>query len=454
MDKTQKTDNRYEPRRPAGYLYHTLVPLAKLLSRILIKARFVRDPEIKKRKGPFVVVGTHSCYMDVAMMMLAMYPVRLNIVCGRDVFTWKKIKPIKDAAGLIPINQFEIDLGSIRMMKRAVDNGLSLALFPEGKFTLDGKNMFYLPESLAKLLKLIGADVVFMHNYGGYCSKPRWYSGFKYGPVTNKSELLFTKEELKAKPVDEIYRVLEEKFSFNDPLYQQENKLRFKSKHPALGIHYILYKCPKCGTEYEMVSTDHHIICEKCHNKVAFDEYGTFTPENGSVTFPRIDLWYDFERESARRELMKEDFSLSYPVVWAQNDDENNYNDIGEGEFFMTREKMGFRGKKYSGEEASVEIPLFNQYTIVHKNYEAIDLTVDNRINRFYFKDVKYSCKINVLVEENFRLNHGLPCPAPVVLPEGSLIKREDAEETSSEPPEEISASANEAGESSETPAE
>ena len=440
MENTPKYDNRYEPRRPAAYLYWTLVPLAKLFSKILIKSRFIRDPAIKKRKGPFVVIGTHTCEMDIAMMAISMFPVRLNIVCGRDVFTWKKIKPIKNAAGLIPINQFEMDLGSIRTIKRAVDRGLSIALFPEGKFTLDGKNMYYLSESIAKFLKLIGADVVFMHNYGGYSSKPRWYSGFKRGPVTNKSELIFTKEELKQKPVNEIYEVLKEKFSFNDPLYQRENHLKYKSKHPALGIHYILYKCPKCGAEYETVSTDRQIVCEKCSNTVTFDEYGELIPEEGSVGFDRIDLWYDFEREAARRELLSGDFNLCYPVVWAQNDDENNYNDMGEGNFYMTREKMGFKGKKYTGEDVTIEIPLLNQYTIVHKNYEAVDLTIDNRVNRFYFKDVKYSCKINVLVEENFRLNHGLPIPEHVRLPEGSLIKDWDspaekvgAEETLSE---------------------
>ena len=141
MDKTENQETKFVPRKPSKFLYGLLVPLVQILSHILIKAKFVRDKRIRERKGPFVVIGTHTCLMDVAMMMLAMKPLPLNIVCGRDVFTWSKIKPIKKAAGLIPINQFEIDLGSIRTMKRAVEAGCSLALFPEGKFTLDGKNL-------------------------------------------------------------------------------------------------------------------------------------------------------------------------------------------------------------------------------------------------------------------------------------------------------------------------
>lgn len=410
MDKTENQETKFVPRKPSKFLYGLLVPLVQILSHILIKAKFVRDERIRERKGPFVVIGTHTCLMDVAMMMLAMKPLPLNIVCGRDVFTWSKIKPIKKAAGLIPINQFEIDLGSIRTMKRAVEAGCSLALFPEGKFTLDGKNLYYLPESLAKLLKLLDADVVFCHNYGGYCSRPRWYSGFKKGLVTNKSELLFTKEELRALPKEEVYRILKEKFTFNDNVYQRENHLRYKCKDPALGLHYILYKCPKCGTEYEMISTARHLVCEKCGNTVEYTEYGEMIPSEGSVAFDRIDLWYEFERECARKELEAEDFGLRYSVTWAEEDESNTYRDVGEGEFFIDKEKLGFVGKRYvGGEEVSIEIPLAKQPTIVHKNYEAIDLTVGTKINRFYFREVRYTAKINILVEESYRKIKGLP---------------------------------------------
>lgn len=410
MKKSTGKELSATPHRPARWLYNILVPLAMILSNTWIKAKYIKDPAIKKRKGPFVVIGTHTCIMDVALMTIAMRPVRLNIVCGRDVFTWSKIKPIKNSAGLIPINQFEMDLGSIRMMKRAVDAGCSLALFPEGKFTLDGKPLHYLPESLAKLLKLLKADVVFCHNYGGYCARPRWYKGFKYGVVTNKSELLFTKEQLGTMSDKEIYAVLQGKFQFNDNLYQQENKLRYKCKDPALGLHYILYKCPKCGKEYTMTSDAHYLTCENCGNKVEYTEYGELVPQGDSVSFERIDLWYDYERRSVREEISRPDFCVSHPVVWEQNDATNTYREIGEGELYINDKVIGFKGTRYdNGEEAVIEVPLVKLSTIVHKNYEAVDLTIDTVVNRFYFREGKYSAKYNLIVEEKFRQIKGLP---------------------------------------------
>lgn len=412
MKEKQKIQDlkNFVPTKPNKLLYPLLILVGRILGKIWINAKFKKDPAIKDRKGPFVCVGTHSCIMDVAMMMLTMSPVSLNIVCGRDVMTWNVLKPFAKAIGLLPINQFEMDLASIRSMKRAVDSGCSLALFPEGKFTLDGRGMYYIPESLAKLLKLLKADVVFCHNNGGYCARPRWYSGFKYGTVVNESTLLFTKEQLAQLSDKEIYDVLKEKFKFNDCLYQRENNLRFKAKNPAEGLHYILYKCPKCGEEYEMVSDAHYLTCEKCGNKVEFTEYGELIPQGDSVAFERIDLWYEYEREAVRKEIANDNFEMRHPVVWERADENHNYVELGEGEFFLNHEYIGFVGKRYdNGEEVLIQVPTLKQPTIVHKNSEAIDLTIDTIVNRFYFKEVKYSCKYNIAVEELYRKNKNLP---------------------------------------------
>lgn len=412
MKTPKKTDDikNFVPNKPNKLIYPLLILTGRILGKIWINAKFKKDTAIKGRKGPFVCLGTHSCIMDVAMMMLTMSPVSLNIVCGRDVMTWNVLKPFAKAIGLLPINQFEMDLASIRSMKRAVDKGCSLALFPEGKFTLDGRGMYYIPESLAKLLKLLKADVVFCHNNGGYCARPRWYNGFKYGTVTNVSELLFTKEQIETLSDKEIYAVIKEKFQFNDCLYQRENNLRFKAKNPAEGLHYILYKCPKCGAEYENVSDAHYLTCEKCGNKVEYTEYGELIPVGDSVAFERIDLWYEYERESVRKEIEDENFEMRHDVVWEQADENHNYVELGRGDFYLNHDYIGFKGTRYdNGEEVVIEVPTLKQATIVHKNSEAIDLTIDTVVNRFHFSEVKWSCKYNIAVEELYRKHKGLP---------------------------------------------
>jgi 1-acyl-sn-glycerol-3-phosphate acyltransferase len=409
MNKSREKEIRFEPRRPSAFLYWLLVPFAALLARVVFRRTIIKDKAVKKIKGPYVAIGTHACAMDVGFMMTALMPRRLNIVCGRDVFTWKPIKPIIEAAGLLPISQFAMDVSSIRLMKKAVDKGLSLSLFPEGKISLDGRPLHYLSPSLAKLLKFLNAPVVMCHSKGGYSSRPKWFRLWKRGKIEMTVKLLFTVEELSKLSNEEVYARLKEAYDYNDHAYQRENNIRFESKTPAKGLHYILYKCPKCGAEYEMSSTDRELICSSCGNTVEYTERGELIPKGDGVAIDRIDKWYDFERESVRKEIADPNFRVSHPVVWEKNNPINNiYGENGEGELYVDSDFIGFDGRDLNGEPVSIKIPLRNLYTIVQKTKEAVDLTVDGVVNRFYFREGKYSVKYTLYVEESFRKIHQL----------------------------------------------
>ncbi|MFA5449452.1 MAG: 1-acyl-sn-glycerol-3-phosphate acyltransferase [Clostridia bacterium] len=402
--KKEKSYFSIEPQKPNAILYWLLAPIAKFVAWAFFRIKIDKDKRIKKIKGAFVAIGTHSCPMDVSFMMTALLPRHLNIVCGRDVFTWRLVKPILKYAGLLPISQFATDIGSIRYIKKAVDNGCSLAFFPEGKISLDGRPLHYLSPSLTKLLKFLNVPVVMCHNNGGYSSRPKWYKSFKRGRVEQTIKLLFTQEELSALSNDEMYARLKEEFDYNDHIYQRDNNIRFRSKSPAKGLNYILYKCPKCEAEYEMVSTDRELLCEACGNKVEYTEYGELIPSEGSKAFPRIDIWYDYQRESIRKELANPNFRISKSVVWEQNDPEDNiYKEKGEGELYIDDEYIGFAGKMFDGTPLEIKLPLKCTFTIVQKTKEAVDLTVEGVINRFYFRDARYSVKYTLLVEESFR---------------------------------------------------
>ncbi|MBO5776146.1 MAG: hypothetical protein J6R35_02105, partial [Clostridia bacterium] len=162
--------------------------------------------------------------------------------------------------------------------------------------------------------------------------------------------------------------------------------------------------------EYEMSSDDHYLTCSACGNKVEYTEYGEMIPQGDSQTFDRIDLWYEYERESVRKEIEDENFEMRLEVVWEQQGADNNYAELGAGEFYLNKNAIGFIGKRYDNDEQIImEVPIIKQPTIVHKNYEAIDLTIDAVVNRFSFREAKYSCKYNIAVEELHRKIKGLP---------------------------------------------
>ncbi|MDR2267437.1 MAG: 1-acyl-sn-glycerol-3-phosphate acyltransferase [Christensenellaceae bacterium] len=406
--KKNKDESTYAPRHPNTLLYWLLVPFAKFLGWIIFKVQVHKESAVKKLQGPFLALGTHSSPMDVAFMMSALMPHKLNVVCARDVFTWKPIKPIAKLAGLIPMSQFSMDIASVRLMKKAIAIGCNIAMFPEGKISLDGRQLHYISPSLAKFIKFLNVPVVMCHNNGGYSSRPKWFKGFKRGKIDQTVKLIFTKQEIESMAVSDIYSRLVDAFKYNDHIYQKENKIKFKSKTPALGLHYILYKCPNCGAEYQMCSTNTELICDACKNTIEYNEYGELLAAPPWRTpFERIDQWYDYQRATIREAILKEDFLESHPVVWEVNEN-NTYTESGSGELYIDRTNICFVGSDLSGNPVEIKYPLKTLSTIVQKTTEAVDLTIDGVVHRFYFREGKYSVKYTLIVEESYRHIHNL----------------------------------------------
>lgn len=396
----QKTFNEIKIRKPMALLYYPVVFVLKLLSKIFFKLK-IDKKGIKGLKGPFVVMANHCSMIDIVFNTAALLPRRLNIVAGKDLFTWKKFKPFITKLGCIPKSQSAVDVMAIKMIKAALEQGRCVVIYPEGRISLDGKQLHYVPDNIGKLIKMLDVPVVFTHSQGAYLTKPRYYHGFKRGRALVKTYVLFTKEQVKEQPAKALAAGVRTALEFNDNIYQRENNIRFRSKNPAKGIDYILYKCPKCSAEYNMHSTDTQLICDACGNTVTYDEWGRFIPEEGSVAFDRIDLWYDYERQAVRKEISVEDFRISHEVDFLL-EEEGTFRPAGEGLVYIDDSFVGYEGTR-DGEKFSCRTPLKNLNAIVVKNKEGIDLAYPDGFYRFMFKEHKYSIKYGLVVEEMYR---------------------------------------------------
>ncbi len=403
-EKIKKED---KVKKPSFFFYLVAAYVTRPFFKMMWNHKVVRDKRVKELDGPIVAVGNHSSTIDVVMSILALLPRRYNVITGKDLFTWKEIAPFMKAFGCIPKNQCSLDLASMRTMKNAVEQGRNLLLYPEGRTSLDGTNLKYLPKTIGKFLKFLDCNVVLVHTDGAYATRPRFATGFRKGKTVTHTEVLFTREELKAAKNNEVYEKVREGIAFNDNIYQIENGLRFKTKTPAQNLDYILYKCPKCGAEYENVSDGRVITCNACGNTVEYTEYGHLVPTEGSVAYDRIDLWYDYERQSVTAEIRSPDFCLEKEVEIHIVDAElNKFVKKGEGKLYLNSEEIGYVGT-VDGEETTLVQPLQGINSIVTKNKEGVDLTFNDTIHRFLFKEKKWSSKYGLAVEQIFGLKNG-----------------------------------------------
>lgn len=394
-------------RKPSFWIYMIPVLISRIVSRILFRHKIDRS-EMKNVKSPFVAISAHASTIDAMIATHSLLPNRLNIVTGKDLFTWPAFKPFIKAFGAIAKSQNSIDIKSMRTMKAAIEQGRNLLLYPEGKTSLDGKNLNYISPTIAKFLKFLDCDVVMIKSNGAYLTKPRYFKGFRRATIVSKPYVLITKEQLKTLGNKEIYEKVVEALKFNDHIWQQENHIRVTHKRLASNLNYILYKCPRCGTEYEMESDDRFLTCKHCLNKVEYTEYGELKPVGDSISLNRIDLWYNYEREEALKEFLQEGFYMSHEVtLFIEDQATATYIERGEGVFYMDKENIGFKGNR-DGQYVELKQPLKQLNTIITKNKEGLDLMIDEEIYRFLFKEHKWSSKYGNIIEQYCAYRNGL----------------------------------------------
>lgn len=318
-------------RRPkgVGFFKRTFLPVAAvLLFRALSAVMRAKTDDKKLAKSvaePCVILSTHGSVLDAAYAGGAIAPKYYTGVIAKKLFALPVLGKILTAADFIPKKQFVVEISCIKQIKNSIDNNISVFICPEGKTSVDGRNSYISP-SIAKLIKWIGAPVLFYRVHGSYLSCPR-FGKMRRGKIQVEARLLFGKDEIEKLSVDEIFEKLSGEFKYNDHEYQEKNRLKFKCRAPSKGLELLLYKCPKCGAEFKNFSKGDVISCSACGNSVKIDLYGKIIPiapidvgriginaENGesfgvnsnrSVAIDRIDRWVDFQKDALIAEIIE-----------------------------------------------------------------------------------------------------------------------------------------------------
>lgn len=276
-----------------------------------IKATFIDNP--KDEKGPYVLLSNHASRMDYIFTAVPLLPHTFNFVVGYNEFFRSHLHGILNFMHEIPKQNFTPDLYAIREMKRVINNGGRLTLFPEGMSSISGGSQ---PVALGtgKLLKFLGVPVYLANIKGAYLVSPKFNLKERKGPVEVSFKKLFTKEDLKKLSGDEIYDILNKEIRTDDYTYNLTKKNFYKSDSIAENIDQLLYKCPKCGAEFENVSGNNFIECKKCGNKVYLDNYYNLKPEKDAKSFKTPKDWFDYERKFVKEEIKDPSFELKEEV--------------------------------------------------------------------------------------------------------------------------------------------
>ncbi|NLE23769.1 MAG: 1-acyl-sn-glycerol-3-phosphate acyltransferase [Clostridiaceae bacterium] len=389
--KEEKTKGRV--KKPNPILYYGAVSLFKLYYRLFYHHR-VNKSDMGGIKPPYLVVAGHSCWLDYIISSTSMFPVRMNYVGAYNFFRSRLLKVVFNFMGVIPRHQFTSDITSVRKMKYCIDKGRAVALFPHGCLSNEGRPGGFAGIGVAKLIKLLNVPVVAVKTDGGYLTRPRWTKTSRYGRLETTVKPILTVDEIKDLSNKEIYQRLINAIDFDDYKWQRERMVTFRGKNVAEGVEYVLYKCPKCQSEFTLRSEKDRLYCLDCGNAVHMNQYMLFEPETtDTVFFDGIDRWYDFQKSCLDKEIESTTFQLTADTeLKFAEPGKYGYQHQGYGVLRLTKDEITYIGKV---QDVSTEIrfPMKNIPMVPYAANEYIEVAVREDIYRFVLEDRRQMMK-------------------------------------------------------------
>ena len=412
----ERFDMAREPIRTKWYLK----PVTKLLSwpDMIIHKPTINRHGTEGLKPPYVLLCNHNAFLDFKVATQVIYPNRANYVVAIDGFIGREW--LLRAVGCICKRKFTNDTVLVRQLKRVIENGDIAVVYPEARYSLCGTTAV-LPASLGKLCKMLGAPVATLICHGHHVNSPFW--NLKERKIHTEADftLQFTAEELAAASVDEINSRLVQAFQYDDFAWQKEKGIVTKLKNRAQGLHKVLYRCPACGTEFEMSSEGTRLKCDHCGKVWEMTELGELRALDGKTEFSHIPDWYEWERAEVRKEIEAGTYSSGVlPVHIDSLPNAKKFIHLGHGTLIHDMNGFLVECEDEDGDRYTQQWPVPSLYS-VHIEYEylgkygdCVDLNTLKDTWYIYPEAEKFSVTKMALATEElyfaYRRSIGRPC--------------------------------------------
>lgn len=272
-------------------------------------------------KPPYILFSNHMAFIDFELSAMVTYPNKVSNVVNIDGY--HRMPWLLTWIGSICTRKFTNDFHLVKSIRRVLQNGDILCLYPEARYTPIGTTSF-LPASLGRLVKMNKVPLVVVTHHGNYLYSPFWaYKNKHKVPHHTVFRQVLTAEQVETMSVEEINAVIHKAMEYDEYCYQLENNILIKDTNRAEGLHKVLYQCPHCHTEFHMGTKDTEIFCNHCGKRWNMEENGQLQAMEGETEFSHIPDWFEWEREQVRQQIQRGEYKYedevdiySFPRCW------------------------------------------------------------------------------------------------------------------------------------------
>ncbi|MCR3907152.1 MAG: hypothetical protein NUK62_09030 [Tenericutes bacterium] len=405
MDQIKRFDLDKKPVKEKFFL----TPIAYLLSFPSVWKRKLKINKVNMKglKPPYILLATHHAFIDFKVTTAAIFPRRANYIVAIDGFIGREWL-LRNAGGICK-RKFTNDLKLFKQIKYALEELKNIvAIYPEARYTLVGTTAM-LPDSLAKMIKVLKQPVVMLNMHGNYLTQPQWNLEMRKVPLAADMTQIIDKNEIQSLSVEEINRRIHDAFAYDEYQWQKDNHIQIDFKNRAKGLHQVLYQCPSCFVESQMDSDKDQLWCKACGKAYTMDVYGQMKANEGVTEFAHIPDWYEFERRQVRKQIDEKTYFFEDDVRIEALPNAKGYIPLGKGK--MIHDLNGFRvdGDELGKPLCLIKEPLAMYSLHVEYDYlgngDCVDIsTLDNSYYIYPLNQKNVITKLHFATEELYKI--------------------------------------------------
>ena len=301
--KKERTYPQISPDLPyhrTWLIFYIVIWIIGVINKLMNHAKIVKKNKLPK--PPYILISTHASMLDFYMALCLTFPHRVYWISTVEEFVPRFF--IFRRIGVLAKRKFTNDpQGAIRYLE-VLKKKKILVIYPEARYSFTGETE-RIDKGLGRLAKMANATVVFNREHGNYLYCPQWSDRKvrKVRPIVNEIETIIDKNDLANLSAQEIQEKIESKFYNSEEDWMEAKDIKIKYENRAVGLERILYKCPHCGTEFEMSSETHFLKCNHCGVTYDYREDGLLECVNAESKFTHVSKWYKWEKECVKQEV-------------------------------------------------------------------------------------------------------------------------------------------------------
>lgn len=309
----------------------------------VIRYRFKYIKYRLKKEGPFLILSNHSCAVDPILMSYS-FNFPIYYVSSEQIFNLGLItKILKYLVNPISKSKSLADIGTIKSIKKIINEGGSIGMFVEGNVPYNGENP-HTPFAISKLIKHLKIPVILYNFNGLYLSNPRWARYRKFGPTKGYIKRILFPSEYANLTDEEVYKIVVNELYVNAYEEQLKTQHHYHGKRLAEGLERFVFICPKCKSIKTIKTNKNEIFCTFCQAKATYLTTGFI--ESDDFNLSTLIEWDKMQLNDYLSYLHNHQIVIENKVIW-WNSSYNPKKRIGLAKLTLSSDGLILKADKF-----------------------------------------------------------------------------------------------------------